>query len=90
MAYELAMIFSQWAQLYTDTQHATMEFEVFKQLNLAYFNNTEWRNECKRVDQATTPTQRVNPPCKATPLSSPARGYKRERGAAPAIGTPGD
>ena len=30
MAYELAMIFSQWAQLYTDTQYATMEFEAFK------------------------------------------------------------
>ena len=42
MAYELAMMFSQWAQLYTDTQYATMEFEAFKQLNLAalYFDNT--------------------------------------------------
>ena len=30
MACELAMIFSQWAQLYTDTQYATMEFEAFK------------------------------------------------------------
>jgi hypothetical protein len=46
-----------------------MELEAFKQLNLAalYFDNTEWRKECKRADQATMPTQRVNPPCKATP-----------------------
>ena len=90
MAYELAMIFSQWAQLYIDTQNATMEFEAFKQLNLAalYFDNTEWQNECKRADQATTPTQRVNQPCKAALLPSPARGYKRGRGAALAIGTP--
>ena len=91
MAYELAMIFSQWAQLYTDTQYATMEFEAFKQLNLAglHFDNTDWRDECKRADQAATPIQRVNPPCKATPITAPARGYKRGRGAAPAIGTPG-
>ena len=85
------MIFSQWAQLYTDTQYATIEIEASKQLNLAalYFDNTEWRNECKRADQATLLTQRVNPPCKATPLSSPPRGYKRGRGAAPTIRTPG-
>jgi len=91
MAYELAMIFSQWAQLYTDTQYATMEFEAFKQLNLAalHFDNTDWRDECKRADQAAMPIQRVNPPCKATPTTAPARGYKRGRGAAPAIGTPG-
>ena len=43
MAYELAMIFSHWAQLYTDMQYATMKFEAYKQLNLAalYFDNTE-------------------------------------------------
>jgi hypothetical protein len=35
MAYELAMIFSHWAQLYTDMEYATMEFEAYKQLNLA-------------------------------------------------------
>ena len=86
------MIFSQWAQLYTDTQYATMEFKAFKQLNLAalHFDNTDWRDECKRADQVATPIQRVNnPPCKATPTTAPARGYKRGRGAAPAIGTPG-
>ena len=82
MAYELAMIFSQWAQLYTDTQYATIKFEAFKQLNLAalHFDNTDWRDECKRADQAATPIQRVNPPCKATPNTTPARGYKRGRG----------
>ena len=46
----------------------------------------EWRNECKRADQVTTPTQRVNPPRKATPLHpSPARGYKRGRRAVPVL-----
>jgi len=52
MAYELAMIFSQWAQLYTDPQYATMEFEEFKQLNIAVleFDNTQWRQECKNAD----------------------------------------
>ena len=78
------MIFSQWAQLYTDTQYATMEFEAFKQLNLAafYFDNTELRNECnnasartrrQRRPSAQTAVQDNTPPLENT--GTPPPGY---------------
>ena len=76
------MIFSQWAQLYTDTQYATMEFEAFKQLNLAafYFDNTELRNECnsasartrrQRRPSAQTAVQDNTPPLENTGTPPP-------------------
>ena len=42
-----------------------------------------------RPDQSTTPVQRVNPPTKAAATPAPSAGYKRGRGAQPAVGHQG-
>ena len=82
LAYEVATLFNQWAQLYTDTQYATMNFEMFKQLNSAalHFDNKAWRHESKDAEPTTTPVQRVNPPTQAVATPPPVGGYKRGAG----------
>ena len=92
MAYELAVLFTKWAQLYTDPLYAAMDFDTFKKLNFEtlYFDNAAWRSECRDADPSTTPVQRVNPPTtKATATPAPTAGYKRGRGTQPAVGHPG-
>jgi hypothetical protein len=87
LAYEVATLFNQWAQLYTDTQYATMDFEMFKQLNSAalHFDNKAWCHESKDAEPTTTPVQRVNPPTQAVVATPPpAGGYKRGAGGTPA------
>ena len=81
MAYELAVLFTRWAQLYTYPLYAAMDFDAFKKLNIEtlYFDNAAWRSECRDADQSTTPIQRVNPPTKAAATSTPAAGFKRGR-----------
>ena len=77
MAYELAVLFTKWAQLYTDPLYAAMDFDAFKKLNIEtlYFDNAA----------NATPAQRVNPPTKAAAIPAPSAGYnKRGRGAQPA------
>ena len=92
MAYELAVLFTKWAQLYTDPLYAAMDFDAFKKLSIEtlYFDNAAWRSECRDADPSTTPVQRVNPPpTKATATPAPTAGYKRGRGTQPAVGHPG-
>ena len=91
MAYELAVLFTKWAQLYTDPLYAAMDFDAFKKLNMdtLYFDNAAWRSECRDADQTTTPVQRVNPPAKAATTPAPPAGYKRVRSAQPAVGHQG-
>jgi hypothetical protein len=61
-----------------------MDFDAFKKLNneTLYFENAAWRSEYR---DATTPIQRVNPPTKAAATLAPTAGYKRGRGAQPAV-----
>ena len=50
MAYELAVLFTKWAQLYyADPLYAAMDFDAFKKLNIEalYFDNAAWRIEGK-------------------------------------------
>ena len=54
MDWMAAMVFSQWAQLYTNTQYATMEFEAFKQLNLAA-KRVQARRPGDKADSARQP-----------------------------------
>ena len=79
LAYEVATLFNQWAQLYTDTQYAAVDFETFKQLNIAalHFDNKEWRHESNDAESTTTPVQRVNPPTKTVAPPPAAGNYKR-------------
>jgi len=81
MAYELAVLFTRWAQLYTDPLYAAMDFDAFKKINIdtLQFDNAAWRSECRDADQSTTPIQRVNPPTKAAATPAPAAGFKRGR-----------
>jgi hypothetical protein len=91
MAYELAVLFTKWAQLYTDPLYAAMDFDAFKKLNIEtlYFDNAAWRSECRDADQSITPVQRVNPPTKAAATPAPSAGYKRGQGAQPTEGHQG-
>ena len=91
MADELAVLFTKWAQLYTDPLYAAMDFDAFKKLNIEtlYFDNAAWRSEFRVADQSKTPVQRVNPPTKATTTTAPTADYKRRRGAQPAVGHSG-
>ncbi len=56
MAYELAVLFTRWAQLYTDPLYAAMDFDAFKKLNIEtlYFDNAAWRSECRDADADPT------------------------------------
>ncbi len=92
MTYELAVLFTKWAQLYTDRFYAAMDFDAFKQHNIEtfFFDNAAWRSECLDAeDQSTTPVQRVNPPNKASATPAPTAGYKCGRGVQPAVGHQG-
>ena len=68
LAYEVATLFNQWAQLYTDAQYVTMDFETFKQVNIAALHFD------KDAEPTTTPVQRVNPPTNAVAPPPPAGG----------------
>ena len=52
MADELAVLFTKWAQLYTDPLYAAMDFDAFKILNIEalYFDNAAWRSEFRVAD----------------------------------------
>jgi hypothetical protein len=91
LTYEVATLFNQWAQLYTDTQYAAVDFETFKQLNIAalHFDNKEWRHESNDAESTTTPVQRVNPPTKTVAPPPAAGNYKRGRNATPSNRLPG-
>jgi hypothetical protein len=74
MAYELAVLFTKWAQLYyTDPLYAAINFDASKKLNIEtlYFDNAAWRSEGRDADQSTTPVQRVNLPTKAAATPYP-------------------
>ena len=78
LAYEVATLLKQWAQLLVHgQQYAATDFETFKHLNIAahHFDNKAWSHEIKDSEPTTTPVQRVNPPTKAVATPTPAGGY---------------
>ena len=52
MAYELAVLFTKWAQLYTDLLYAAMDFGAFKQHNIETFYFDNARPTCKHTKQS--------------------------------------
>ena len=91
MAYKLAVLFTKWAQLYTDPLYtAIMHLDALKKLNIEtlHFDIAAWRSECRDADQSTTPVQSVIPPTKTAATPAPAAGNKRGRGTQPAVGHP--
>ena len=81
MAYNLALMFNEWAQLYTNGANINATHEEFLQMNLAVldFDEIEWQQRCKSKDMSKVPNQQVTPKA-AKSLPATTAGSPRTKG----------